>query len=95
MTTAALLDAHRELPVAPPSARTAGVPSVQLVSYQLGLGARAPGEHGTQTLDDKPPAACCAWAARRPCTEPWSGGTVLLCRTAPGLPEVRAVMSTP
>jgi hypothetical protein len=35
-----------------------GLPSVQLTSYSLGLGARRP---GTQSLDDKPPAACCAW----------------------------------
>ena len=69
---AALLDAHRELPEAPP-ARAAGVPSVQLVSYPVGLGARIPRGHDTQTLDDKPPAACCAWGARRPCTEPQSG----------------------
>jgi hypothetical protein len=92
---AALLEVHRELPVAPPSARTTGVPSVQLVSYPSGLGARIPRGHGTQTLDDKPPAACCAWAARRPYTEPYSGLTVLLCRTAPSLVGVRVVMSTP
>jgi hypothetical protein len=95
MTTAALLDAHHKLPEAPPPARAIGVPSVQLVSYPTGLGARIPREHDTQTLDDKPPAACCAWGARRPCTELQSGWTVLLCRTAPGLPDVRAVMSTP
>ncbi|GLZ32972.1 hypothetical protein Lesp02_51600 [Lentzea sp. NBRC 105346] len=31
---------------------------MQLVSYNPGLGVRRP---GTQALDDKPPAACCAW----------------------------------
>jgi len=35
----------------------------------VGLGARIRSGHGTQTFDDKPPAACCAWGARRPCTE--------------------------
>jgi hypothetical protein len=42
----------------PASAKHLGRPSVQLWSYLHGLGVRRP---GTQSLDDEPPAACCAW----------------------------------
>jgi hypothetical protein len=49
----------------------------------------------TQTLDDKPPAARCAWGARHLCAELCPGWSVLLYCAAPGLAEVRAFMSTP
>jgi hypothetical protein len=55
----------------PPTARAFELPSVQLVPYQHGLGVQRP---GTQALDGKPPAACCAWVLGSPCTELCRGG---------------------
>jgi hypothetical protein len=40
------------------------------VSYLPGLGVRRP---GTQSLDDMPPAACCAWVLRCSRTESYRG----------------------
>jgi hypothetical protein len=45
------------------------------VSYLPGLGVRRP---GTQSLDDMPPAACCAWVLRCSRTESYRGGARLL-----------------
>ena len=61
-----------------PSTEIAQSPSANIrvtkratVSYLPGLGVRRP---GTQSLDDMPPAACCAWVLRCSRTELYRGG---------------------
>ncbi len=68
-----------------------GVPSVQLVSYLRGLGARCPTGPGTQTLDDKPPAARCAWVPGIRARSPGRGGRYF--STAPPLALQGSVQS--
>jgi hypothetical protein len=53
---------------APPPAQNARVTKRATVSYLPGLGVRRP---GTQSLDDMPPAAGCAWVPGVLCTEPY------------------------